>query len=245
MIKQKLKVLVIEDEPLDVVLLMKYLKQFYPEIEHTTLDTIDELAEALKLEWDIIICDFFLPQFDGLTALRMVRERDIQTPFFLVSGQVSEDIAAAMMRLGANDYIMKDNLRRLAPAIQRELKAQHATDELPQPPLAAIDENKEPEEAEDADKLLHLINAQGSTFSDKKITERHRSVVNILLLAELIKNHQNKILEKNKLTEQWLDILRFLKRIHPLPATQKLIKANMRNAPKYITATINQMEEKV
>ncbi len=242
MVKQKLKVLVIEDDPLDVLLLVKYLKQYWAEIDFKDLYKMDDLVEALKYEWDIIISDFFLPHFDGLTALRMVREREIQTPFFLLSGQVSEDIAAAMMRLGANDYIMKDNMRRLAPAIQRELKAQQPADDLAQQPSAPETDNKSEQESDNDNELLHLLNAPSNIFSEKKITERHRSVVNILLLAELIKNHQRGILEKHQLTEQWLDILRLLKRIYPLAATKKLIKDCMRNKPEQITTLLNQME---
>src|ERR1039457_3832737 len=109
---------------------MHELSKHLPDIHHTRVGTLAGLNDALKKKWDVILCDFNLPEFDGLTALHLIREKGIETPFILVSGMVEESIAVSMMRLGANDYIMKDNLKRLAPAVIRELAEAKLRDEL-------------------------------------------------------------------------------------------------------------------
>lgn len=119
---RQLKVLLIEDNENDAILTLRYLKQHWAEVKHLQVYSIDKLTAALKSDWDVILSDLNLPGFDGMTALRIIRESGINTPFILISGEVSEDVASLMMRLGANDYVMKDNLNRLAPAILRELK---------------------------------------------------------------------------------------------------------------------------
>ena len=70
----------------------------------------------------MVVSDFSMPQFDGMSALRLLREHDQETPFIFVSGTIGEETAAEAMRSGAQDYVLKGNLKRLAPAIQRELK---------------------------------------------------------------------------------------------------------------------------
>jgi DNA-binding NtrC family response regulator len=62
-----------------------------------------------------------MPQLDGLAALRIIRERDANVPFILVSGALTGDVAVAAMKSGAADYVMKDDLTRLAPAVRREV----------------------------------------------------------------------------------------------------------------------------
>src|SRR4051812_35011158 len=102
---KQLNVLMIEDDTRDIFLTVHYLKQHWEEVKYLKVDTVEEMMTALKSPWDIILCDYHLPEFSGLTALRMIRDSGITTPFILVSGQVSEDVAAAMMQLGANDYV--------------------------------------------------------------------------------------------------------------------------------------------
>jgi diguanylate cyclase (GGDEF)-like protein len=84
-------------------------------------------AEALRRElyesqWDLVIADYTMPGFSGTKALAIVRELHPDLPFIFVSGTIGEDIAVAAMKTGAHDYIMKGNLTRLAPAVERELR---------------------------------------------------------------------------------------------------------------------------
>ena len=63
-----------------------------------------------------------MPQFDGLSALAVVKEKGFDLPFIIVSGHITDDTAVAAMKAGAHDYVMKDNLTRLGPAVERELR---------------------------------------------------------------------------------------------------------------------------
>ena len=72
--------------------------------------------------WDILFCDFSMPHFSGLRALEIVQERKLDLPFIFVSGTLGEDVAVAAMKVGAHDYVMKDNLARLIPSMERELR---------------------------------------------------------------------------------------------------------------------------
>src|SRR4051812_20533502 len=81
------------------------------------------MADALQRGgWDAIIADYSMPQFSGLSALQMLKTAGMDIPFILVSGSIGEDIAVAAMKAGAHDYLTKDSLARLVPAVQRELR---------------------------------------------------------------------------------------------------------------------------
>ncbi|MBP2662702.1 MAG: diguanylate cyclase with sensor [Firmicutes bacterium] len=118
-----LRVLVIEDSEDDVLLLKRalcngghlpYLRQ---------VDDPSSMTDALAEEnWDIIIADYSLPNFSGLAALELLKESSQDIPFIIVSGAIGEDVAVAAMKAGAHDYILKGNLTRLVPAINRELQ---------------------------------------------------------------------------------------------------------------------------
>ena len=118
-----LKVLLIEDSEDDAFLLTRKLKidGFDPEI--TRVDTGEKLREEiLKKNWDVIISDFALPKFDGISALKIYNESKLDIPFLIVSGTIGEEVAVNAMKQGAHDYLMKDKLDRLVPAIERELR---------------------------------------------------------------------------------------------------------------------------
>jgi len=117
-----LKVLMVEDSEDDELLILRTLRKggFAP--ESLRVETAGQMADALRGQpWDIVLCDFKLPQFDGLDAIALVYELDLDIPILLVSGSIGEEMAVECMRRGADDYIMKDNLSRLCPAIHREL----------------------------------------------------------------------------------------------------------------------------
>ena len=118
-----LRMLIVEDSESDAELLLRTLRQAGYEPVHERVESAQALRAALnRQDWDLIISDYSLPGFNGLEALKMAREQERDTPFIIVSGSIGEDIAVAAMKTGAHDYIMKDNMARLIPAIERELK---------------------------------------------------------------------------------------------------------------------------
>lgn len=120
--KNIIKVLIIEDSEDDLRLILRMLNKGSFELEYTLVENAFELETALKEEWDVIISDYSLPGFTGYDALLICKEKKIDTPFIMVSGTVGEDIAVEMMKCGAKDYIMKNKMARLIPAIEREIE---------------------------------------------------------------------------------------------------------------------------
>jgi PAS domain S-box-containing protein len=114
-------ILLVEDSRDDAQLLMLQLEQDGLEAEYRRVDTEADFIAALDPPPDLILSDFSMPQFDGLHALRIVRERGLDVPFILVSGTIGEEMAVEAMKQGADDYLMKDRLGRLGPAIQSAL----------------------------------------------------------------------------------------------------------------------------
>ena len=125
-----LRVLLVEDSHDDAWLVQRQLDKggFMPEILRVT--DAEGLRGALKGgRWDIVIADYHLPSMSGLDAVRMVRQHCTNLPCLLVSGTVGETVAVEAMRLGANDYLMKGNLTRLVPAVERELRESESRSE--------------------------------------------------------------------------------------------------------------------
>jgi two-component system cell cycle sensor histidine kinase/response regulator CckA len=119
---QTLKVLHVEDRERDVALLSRHLIQAGFELISHRVDTEQALRKAIEIQsWDIVLCDYSMPKFGALEALRVIKELKLDIPFIIISGTVGEALAVEAMRAGAHDYLMKDNLARLAPTIQREL----------------------------------------------------------------------------------------------------------------------------
>jgi two-component system cell cycle sensor histidine kinase/response regulator CckA len=119
---KSLRVLNIEDQERDVALLTRHLTRAGYEVFSHRVDTEEQLRLALAGgEWDVILCDYSMPKFNALTALRVIKELSVDIPFIIISGTVGEIVAVEAMRAGAHDYLMKDNLVRLAATIEREL----------------------------------------------------------------------------------------------------------------------------
>ncbi len=118
-----LRVLIVEDQEDDAALMLRELRRAQFEPEYERVETEDELTSALgQGGWDIVLSDHGLPRFNSLQALNMVHESGLDVPFIIVSGSIGEDLAVAAMKSGAHDYIMKNNLARLGPAVERELR---------------------------------------------------------------------------------------------------------------------------
>ncbi|MCI0330900.1 MAG: hybrid sensor histidine kinase/response regulator [candidate division Zixibacteria bacterium] len=117
-----LKVLIVDDVEDDVVLLVRELRHGDYNPLYLRVDRPEAMKNALeKSKWDLVISDFTMPHFNGMSALAVLQETGLDIPFIIVSGSIGEDVAVACMKAGASDYIMKNNLHRLVPAVAREL----------------------------------------------------------------------------------------------------------------------------
>lgn len=119
----RLRVLLVEDSEDDAALLLRELRKGGYAAESLRVDNAVDLEAALAGQrWDLVITDHNLPGFSSAAALDMVKRRGLDLPVIIVSGSMGEDLAVAAMKQGAHDYIMKDNLARLVPAVARELR---------------------------------------------------------------------------------------------------------------------------
>lgn len=120
---RRLRLLLVEDSRGDARLIELRLEEAGFEVEKELVETGEELRDALTREsWDLVVTDYMLPGFSGLEALRIVRETAPEVPALVVSGAVGEDTAIEAMVAGAADYVMKDRLSKLVPAVERALR---------------------------------------------------------------------------------------------------------------------------
>ncbi len=118
-----LRLLLVEDSPEDADLLLLHLKAHGIVFSWVQVDTMEGFLTALQAEpWDLVLSDFSLPGTDGMEILQALRKLDPDLPFILLSGVLDEVAAVEAMRSGANDFLIKGNLSRLVPAIEREMK---------------------------------------------------------------------------------------------------------------------------
>ena len=118
----QLRVLIVEDSESDTALIVRQLEKASYAARYKRVETAREMHDALKEEsWDIILSDYNLPQFNAFGALKLLQQTDRDIPFIVVSGTIGEETAVELMKSGAHDYLMKENLMRLAPAVRREI----------------------------------------------------------------------------------------------------------------------------
>jgi PAS domain S-box-containing protein len=121
--KKSLRVLLVEDSEFDAQMLVALLKKGGYAPDYRRVETAQEMTAALReKKWDIILADYNLPQFSAPEALRLLHESGLDLPFIIVSGAIGEQTAVDSMKAGAHDYLMKGNLARLVPAVERELR---------------------------------------------------------------------------------------------------------------------------
>jgi signal transduction histidine kinase len=120
---RQLRLLVVEDSEDDAALLALEVRRGGYALTHQRVETAETMRAALAAgQWDIILCDYRLPSFDVLAAIKIAHESGHDLPFIVVSGAVMEETAVEVLKAGAHDFVVKDRLARLVPAITRELR---------------------------------------------------------------------------------------------------------------------------
>lgn len=121
--KGLIKVLIVEDLPTDAELNKREVIRVLPQSEFRVVETQEEFLEALEsFRPDLILCDFKMPQFDGIVALQLAKEHAPDIPFIIVTGALNEDTAVDCMKKGAWDYIIKEHIKRLGQAVLNSLQ---------------------------------------------------------------------------------------------------------------------------
>jgi len=118
-----LRLLHLEDSELDHELTLAHLRRGGLPVQALRVDSESDFLHALEQPWDVVVSDYNLPGFSGLLALDLLKARGIDVPFVLVSGEIGEDTAVEAMRNGASDYLLKNNLSRLVPALMHAIEA--------------------------------------------------------------------------------------------------------------------------
>ncbi|GEM_PF-5573395 len=165
--KESLRVLLVEDSEHDAFLIERELHQggFDPIVER--VETSDAMRAALARQvWDVVISDHKLPRFSGMAALQLLRDSGADLPFILVSGTIGEETAVAAMKAGAHDYVMKNALARLAPAVERELQEAEEVRRARRQAERALQQR-----VEELDKLNALSRRVSASLSPAQVVE--------------------------------------------------------------------------
>ena len=121
--ERRLRVLHLEDSVLDHELTYAQLRRGGLNVAMQRIDSEPEFLRALEQDWDVVLSDYNLPGFSGLVALDLLKASGLAVPFLLLSGEIGEDAAVEAMRNGASDYLLKNNMARLVPALLHAVEA--------------------------------------------------------------------------------------------------------------------------
>jgi len=124
-----MRVLILEDSQTDAELMLHELKRAGFETQWALVKTQSEYYDCLRDDWDVILADYSLPHYNALHALQDLQARDLDIPFIIVTGSISEEVAVDCMKQGASDYLLKDRLARLGSAVQNALEDKHNRDQ--------------------------------------------------------------------------------------------------------------------
>jgi DNA-binding NtrC family response regulator len=117
-----LRVLIVEDRPADAELIVRELRRAGFAPDWNRVDTEGEFSASLRSDPEVILCDYVMPEFSGLGALELLHQSKLEIPLIIVSGTIGEETAVAAMKEGATDYLLKDRLGRLGPAVSQALE---------------------------------------------------------------------------------------------------------------------------
>jgi two-component system, NarL family, sensor histidine kinase UhpB len=120
-----LRILLLEDNPLDVAVILKTLSKLKFDTDYTITSSAKEYIEKLnQYDFDLILSDYQLPNFDAVKALKARNEKNSSIPFILITGAISDEVAVLVLKEGADDYILKDRMQRLPHAIEKLIRKQ-------------------------------------------------------------------------------------------------------------------------
>jgi diguanylate cyclase (GGDEF)-like protein/PAS domain S-box-containing protein len=124
---EPLRVLCVDDSQDDADLNVLALRRHGYEVTFIRVDTAEDSQTAFEQPWDLVLCDYSMPQFSANGLLRLLTQRQVEAPCIIVSGAIGDEAAAEAIRLGAADYVLKDNLKRLGPSVDRALREAQTT----------------------------------------------------------------------------------------------------------------------
>jgi len=120
---QALHLLIVEDNEDDALLAVRELRRAGYDVAFERVESAPAMTAALQQRtWDLVIADYSLPQFSGTAALELLKSTGLDIPFIIISGSIGDDVAVSVMKSGAHDYMMKSNVKRLVPSVERELR---------------------------------------------------------------------------------------------------------------------------
>ena len=161
-----LRVLIVEDSEDDTKLLLRQLRKGGYNPKWIIVETAEALKSALDNEqWDIILCDYKMPNFNAIEALKLVQKNNIDIPFIIVSGAIEEDTAVEAMKSGAHDFILKHNLAKLVVAVQREIReAKNRQENRNVQEMLAVSEENFRNLLEDSPMGVRIVSSDGETI---------------------------------------------------------------------------------
>jgi len=175
---QTLNVLIVEDSPDDATLVVLELQKGGLVVAHERVETAEGMKAALaRKSWDVILCDYNIPNFGAMKALALVKELGVTLPFIVLSGVVGEETAVNTMRAGAHDFIVKGQYSRLVPAVKREIE------EFEKEKIQAEKIKKQTEEAKKQKQLAFTMMMQNPQPLILVDTEYHIKIANDAFLV--------------------------------------------------------------
>jgi PAS domain S-box-containing protein/putative nucleotidyltransferase with HDIG domain len=200
-----IRVLILEDQPSDLELTLMSLREAGFEPDWTCVSQQTEYLARLKDGFDIILADFTMPQFDAIRALEILQEHALDIPFIVVSGTISEEVAVKCMKLGAADYLLKDRMGRLGPAIEHALHEKKLRDEqkraINQVRLlsSAVEQSTEGIAVTDlSGKLLYVNNALASMHGYNPQDLQNKENISVFYNTD----HKNRIEDASRLARE-------------------------------------------
>jgi PAS domain S-box-containing protein len=205
-------VLIVEDSEEDTLLIIRELKRGGFDPIHERIETAEAMKAALSTKaWDLILADYSMPHFSGLEALKLFKASGLDLPFIIVSGSIGEDVAVEAMKSGAHDYLMKNNLTRLVPAIQQELREAEVKRELKVSQNALQESEKRYRQVvENATEIIYALDEKGNfTYGNPaglKVTGYSLAELRSFNYADLVvPDHRERVSQAyiNQFRERW------------------------------------------